>query len=150
MRFFDKEQRLLLVHNTFSESTDIKMAEHFFSNVFWCLCPNANLYIENKLPDIDLFRAMKSKITLGTDSLASNHQLSILNEIYTIQRHFEEIPLTELIQWGTLNGAELLGLENVLGSFERAKKPGVVHIDNIDLHTLKLTKLSKSHLIKKA
>lgn len=150
MRFFNKEQRLLLVHNTSSELPDIKMAEHFFSNVFWCFCPNANLYIENKLPDINLFRAMKSKITLGTDSLASNHQLSILNEIYTIQRHFEEIPLTELIHWGTLNGAELLGLENVLGSFERAKKPGVVHIDNIDMHTLKLTRLSKSHLIKKA
>jgi len=45
---------LLLVHNTFSSKEDVDFALRTFKNVYWGLCPNANLYIENRLPDIPL------------------------------------------------------------------------------------------------
>jgi len=144
---FDTFQKLLLVHNTVSGQKDISFAEQYFKNIFWCLCPNANLYIENRLPDIDLFRANGCKITLGTDSLASNHQLSILEEIKTIQNHFPHIPLTELLSWGTINGAKFLGLEHTLGSFAKGKSPGVVLIEKADIQTLKLKPETTSQLI---
>jgi cytosine/adenosine deaminase-related metal-dependent hydrolase len=146
-RFFDTGQKLLLVHNTVSEQQDIDFVQHYFNQLYWCLCPNANVYIENKLPDINLFRGNKCKITLGTDSLASNRQLSILEEMKTIQLHYPDIPLTELIKWGTLNGAEFLSCEQKLGTFEKGKKPGVVHISNMDINTMKLTTRSTSRLI---
>lgn len=144
---FNKDQKLLLVHNTVSEQQDIDFVQHYFSQAYWCLCPNANLYIEKQLPDIDLFRRNKCRITIGTDSLASNQTLSILEEIKTIQQHFPHIPLNELLKWGTLNGAEFLGQENKLGSFAKGKKPGVVLIENIDLHTLQLKPDTTSRLI---
>ncbi len=145
--YFDPDQKILLVHNTVSEQKDIDFVQHYFGNSYWCLCPNANLYIENRLPEINLFRTNNCRITLGTDSLASNHHLSILEEIKTIQKYFPMIPLNELIRWGTLNGAEFMGLNTKLGSFEKGKSPGVVLIQNADLHTLQLTPESTSHLI---
>jgi len=145
--YFDPGQRLLLVHNTVSELQDIDFANQYFNNIYWCFCPNANLFIENRLPDIDLFRSKNCRITLGTDSLASNHQLSILEEIKTIQHHFPGIGLSELIQWGTLSGAEFLGLGQSLGSFEKGKSPGVVLIENADIDTLQLKPSSTSRLI---
>lgn len=145
--YFDPDQRILLVHNTVSEQQDIDFVQQYFSQAYWCLCPNANLYIENRLPDINLFRTNNCRITLGTDSLASNHHLSILEEIKTIQKHFSEIPLNELIRWGTLNGAEFLGLDHELGSFEKGKSPGVVLIENADSESMKLTPESTSRLI---
>ena len=145
--FFSAVQKMLLVHNTVSQQMDIDFVRHYFENSYWCLCPNANLYIENRLPDINLFRNNNLRITLGTDSLASNNHLSILEEIKTIQKFFPEIPLNELIRWGTLNGAEFMGLDTNLGSFEKGKSPGVVLIENADLQTLKLTPESTSHLI---
>ncbi len=144
---FKRTQKILLVHNTVAEQQDIDFVENYFSDAYWCFCPNANLYIEKKLPDINLFRSNSSKITLGTDSLASNHQLSILEEMKTIQQYFPEIPLPELVNWATLNGATFLGLEKTLGSFEKGKKPGVVLIENADLQTLKLSPNSTSQLI---
>lgn len=144
---FDRDQTFLLVHNTVTEQQDIDFVQHYFSHPYWCLCPNANLYIEKHLPEIDLFRRNKCKITLGTDSLASNHQLSILEEIKTIQMHFPHIPLTELIGWGTINGAEFLGLEQKLGSFVKGKCPGVVLIENADIKTMHLKPESTSSLI---
>ena len=145
--YFNPDQKLLLVHNTASEQQDIEFVENYFSQAYWCLCPNANLYIENQLPEINLFRSNACKITLGTDSLASNRQLSIFEEIKTIQKHFPEIPLTELIRWGTMNGAEFLGLDHKLGSFGKGKNPGVVLIENADTQTLKLKPGSTSRLI---
>ncbi len=145
--YFAPEQKILLVHNTVSEQQDIEFAENYFRHAYWCFCPNANLYIENRLPDISLFRAAGCHITLGTDSLASNHQLSILEEMKTIQKHFSEIPLPEVVRWGTLNGAEFLGLDGKLGSFEKGKTPGVVLIENADTQTLQLNPKSSSHLI---
>lgn len=145
--YFSRDQKILLIHNTVSEKQDIEFARNYFNQVFWCLCPNANLYIENKLPDVNHFHSTDCKITLGTDSLASNHQLSILEEMKTIQLHFPEIPLPEIIRWGTLNGAEFLGIDERSGSFEKGKSPGVVLIENADIKTLKLLPESTSRLI---
>jgi len=145
--FFDPGQKVLLVHNTISEQEDIAFIEQNLSHAYWCLCLNANMYIENKLPPVELLRSNSCKITLGTDSLASNHQLSIFHEIKTIHASFPKIPLQEVFQWGTLNGAEFLDLEKQLGSFEQDKQPGVVFIDHIDMPNLHLTNQSTSHLI---
>jgi aminodeoxyfutalosine deaminase len=145
--YFKPDQRILLVHNTVSEQQDIAFVNDYFSHAYWCFCPNANLYIEKQLPEINLFRANNCRITLGTDSLASNHHLSILEEMKTIQKYYPEIQLTELIRWGTLNGAEFLGLNKKLGSFEQGKNPGVVLIENVDLQTLQLKPESTSRLI---
>ncbi|MFN4233884.1 MAG: amidohydrolase family protein [Bacteroidia bacterium] len=122
--YFPNENPLLLVHNTFTNESDIDVATSKHKNLYWCLCPNANLYIENALPDVLLFRKKKLKITLGTDSLASNHQLSIWEEIKTIQQHFPEIELNELLTWACKNGAEALQLKQ-FGTIEKGKKPGL-------------------------
>ena len=49
-----------------------------------------------------------------------------------IQNNFPNIPLTELLQWATINGAKALAMDNELGTFEKGKKPGVVVIENTD------------------
>lgn len=132
--------KLLLVHNTFTTAADIGYAhQNYPADIYWCFCPNANLYIENKLPDFDAFISQNAKIVVGTDSLASNWQLSILAELKTITQHAPHIPLTNLLTWATLNGAFILGFEQQLGSFEVGKKPGVVWIENLNTDTLQLT-----------
>ena len=129
--------KTILVHNTYSEKDDIEKASSYFKDLYWALCPNANLYIENKLPDVALFYKMGQKIILGTDSLASNHQLSILEEMKTINQYFPEIPVNELFKWATLNGAEALDLSNEFGSFEIGKTPGINLIKNFDLQNFR-------------
>lgn len=147
---FDPKQKMLFIHNTLSRQQDIDFVNGYFRNAWWCFCPNANLYIENRLPALNLFRESACRITLGTDSLASNRQLSILEEIKTIQQHFPHIPLTELLGWGTMNGAQFLGIAARFGSFEKGKKPGVVLIENVDAIALKLTAESVSRLLIRA
>jgi len=119
-----KEQKSLLVHNTVSSKADIEFAKQTNSDLYWCLCPQANLYIENALPDVDLLINEGVKITLGTDSLASNHQLNILSEMITLQKH-KQVGFEQLLSWATLNGAEFLALDGQFGTIEPGKKPGL-------------------------
>jgi len=129
---FLPNQSLILVHNVTTSKEDLEFiasGQLPIANLYFCVCPNANLYIGNPLPDIALLRQYKAAITIGTDSLASNHQLSVLAELQTLHRHFPQIEKKELLQWATLNGAQALQLDDVLGSFEPGKKPGVVVID---------------------
>lgn len=132
--YFNKQQRIILVHNTFTAAEDIVFAldharEHL-SGVHFCICANANLYIENQMPPIDLLIKNQAEIVLGTDSYSSNWQLSIAAEIRTIRKELPEIPLQRILQWATINGARALERDDALGSFEPGKKPGIVLLDN--------------------
>jgi len=138
--YLSKKQKLLLVHNTFSDSADIEEIETHFSLAYWCTCPKANWYIEQKLPNYDLWREKNLKITIGTDSLASNDSLSVLEEIKMIQKNYPHIPTNELLIWACKNGAEFFNYDQ-LGSFKTGSKPGVVLIEHVD--GLQLTKNSK-------
>lgn len=128
---FFKALPTILVHNTFTQEADIQFSKEHALQTYWCLCPQANLYIEGRLPNIPLLRREGCTITLGTDSLASNHTLSIWEEILTIRKHFPAIMLEEILGWATYNGAQALGITDLYGSFEKGKQPGVVLIDNI-------------------
>jgi len=156
-----KYNKIGLVHNTFTSKEDIEWAHKYYGNklqvtshksqilnlksqmIYWCTCPNANLYIENKLPDYSIFIARQAKMTIGTDSYASNWSLSILDELKTISRYFPKISLETLLVWATKNGAEFLGFDTELGTIEKGKKPGLNLIKNVSLEEMKLTERSE-------
>jgi cytosine/adenosine deaminase-related metal-dependent hydrolase len=129
---FKKAHHGILVHNSFTSAEDIQAVHAAMDNAFWCLCPNANQYIEQTMPPVELLRSQKANIVIGTDSYASNWSLNILDELKIIQKHHPDIPLSETLGWATLNGARALQMGKHLGSFEKGKKPGVVLIKGID------------------
>ncbi len=121
--------KTLFVHNTLTSKADIGAAQMWSENVYWATCPNANLYIENRLPNYQHFIDDHVRMTIGTDSLTSNWQLSILEEMKTIQRFQSYVPFNILIRWATLNGAQALGFDDTLGSFDMGKTPGINLLD---------------------
>lgn len=125
------EKQWLLVHNCLTTAKDIQESCLPQNNVSFCLCPGANLYIGNPLPDVMMLRQTGIPICLGTDSLASNTQLSILEEMRLLQQHFPEISFVEILQWATLNGAKALQVADRFGSFEKGKQPGVLVLEGI-------------------
>ena len=137
---FNGSQTIFLVHNTYMPEEDILFANEYADEnglkLIYCLCPNANLYIENKLPHVDVFLKHNCHLVLGTDSYGSNWQLSIAKEIEAILRGSPlrrgtdpVLGLPEVLRWATINGAKALQWDDELGSFEKGKNPGVIVID---------------------
>lgn len=128
--YFNQGQTIFLIHNTCMSEEDIVWAnEHAKKQglqLVYCLCINANLYIENKVPPVELLIKHNCQVVLGTDSYSSNWQLSIAKEIASLQQHFPELALSTILHWATYAGATALQWHDQLGSFQKGKKPGIV------------------------
>lgn len=117
--------KLLLVHNTFSSTADFDRAAKAGNKLGWCLCPNANLYIEKVLPPLKAMQEYGLNIMLGTDSLSSNHRLSMLEEMKALMNNFNDCSLEQLLIYVTISPARFFGWEQSLGSVEVGKRPGL-------------------------
>lgn len=139
--YFTAGQTIILVHNTFTSEEDIVFAKNHADKhglrLVYCLCPNANMYIEKKLPPVDLFIKNDCFIVIGTDSYSSNYRLSISEEMKTLQLHFPHLTITQLLKWATANGAEALGWEG-LGRFKKGLNPGILLINERDFSVQRL------------
>jgi cytosine/adenosine deaminase-related metal-dependent hydrolase len=131
--------RILLVHNTFTLPEDVDWVLRYTPQAWWCLCPNANRYIENRLPDISMLAGkVNDRIVIGTDSYASNTSLSILDELKTITAEFPQLPLDTLLRWSAKNGAGFFGWKD-LGTLEAGKRPGINLLTGVDAAGGRLT-----------
>jgi aminodeoxyfutalosine deaminase len=134
--------RYIFVHNTFTQQADLEYAtkKYGIDNCFWCLCPQSNWYIERQQPNYEMFINQGVNIVVGTDSLASNKTLSILEELKFIQLNNPDIELVEMLKWLTINGAKAMKLDSQIGSFEIGNTPGVNLIQSADLQNLNYEK----------
>ena len=102
------------------------------ANPYWAICPLSNKFIHNALPPVDLMRSNNLAICLGTDSLSSNDDLDMVAELYCLQEAFPHVPFEEMLLWACRNGASFLGKEDILGSMEKGKRPGIVLVNGLD------------------
>jgi cytosine/adenosine deaminase-related metal-dependent hydrolase len=138
-----RDMRLLMVHNLFTGEQDILESGAENADIYWVLCPKSNYYIGGLYPGKYLMERFSERICIGTDSLASNDKLSVLDELKVLQDNNPEIPLSELLSWASFNGAKALGIDKWCGSFEEGKKPGVLLIENADIQNLRLKQGSR-------
>lgn len=131
------DRSVILVHACCVDQRTIdRVMSHFTAPVWWCLCPASNRYISGLRPPVELLRRNGLDICVGTDSLASNGELSLIAELRLLG---EEIPLVERLQWITANGAAALGFGDELGSLECGRRPGVVLLDGVDFAAMRLS-----------
>jgi cytosine/adenosine deaminase-related metal-dependent hydrolase len=138
---FTNQQTILSVHNTYINEEDILFVkEHekrYGVQLVYCLCPNANLYIEKKIPPVDLLIKHDCRIVLGTDSYSSNLELSISGEMKTLLKQFPHLDIETVLKWATSNGADVFGWEE-LGRIEKGKRPGLVLLNENDLSSKRI------------
>ncbi len=127
-------KQLLTVHNTRATVQDWDIALDIVHrnniSLFAVTCPRSNMYINSLLPDYNQW-PKEIPVCLGTDSLASNTDLSVFNEILFLLKK-TDISFNKLLEWGTLNGARALMIDNKFGSLEIGKTPGVNLISQFD------------------
>ncbi len=92
------------------------------------ICPRSNLHIELRLPPFLAMRAAGIEAALGTDSLASNSSLDVLDEARALAVRFPMVPARELLQMATWNGARALGRPD-LGRIVKGGRPGLVAVE---------------------
>ncbi len=124
-------KNILLVHECSMTVAGARLVKAVMEHPYIALCPLSNIFIHNTLPPVPMMRSEGLNICIGTDSLSSNDELSMVGEMCCLQEHFPELTLGELLEWACLGGARFLGKDNVIGTIEPGKRPGLVLIDGL-------------------
>ena len=136
-------EKILLVHECSMDLSGMRLVKALMENAYIALCPLSNLFIHDTLPPVKLMMNERMNLCIGTDSLSSNDDLSMVKEMYCLQRNFPLLSLGELLQMACLNGARFLGKETVIGSIEAGKRPGLVLIEGLDGNRLSKSSTSR-------
>ncbi len=125
------EREMILVHNCLVTQRDIDIVMgHFTGPVTWVVCPRSNRHISGLQPPLDLLRRNRLTIRVGTDSLASNDTLSLVDELRLL-----DAPLAEMLGWVAAD------------RIAPGRTPGIVNLTGVDLRTLTLTENARTKRI---
>lgn len=118
--------RPLLIHCVLADADDIARIADMGAAV--AHCPIANARLGHGIAPVVELQAAGVCVGLGTDSVASNNRLDLLEEARAAQlgqrarlRTTGALELDRLLRMATLGGAETLGLESRIGSLETGK-----------------------------
>lgn len=112
--------RALVVHGNYLTSEEIEfVAGQPQMSVIYC--PRTHAYFRHADYPLDEMLAKGVTVALGTDSRASNPDLSLLAEMRFVHRAHSDISAEHILAMGTTQGANALGLDNEVGSIDAGK-----------------------------
>jgi len=110
-------QSCLLVHCNYLDQESISRILRTGSSVVYC--PRSHSFFGHDPHPIRKLLDSGINVALGTDSLASNSSLSMLDEVRFLAKTRKDLKPEEILRAATLNGAAALNFGGVLGRLRR-------------------------------
>lgn len=111
------EQSPILVHCNYLDAHAMAVIQRTHSSV--AFCPRSHAYFGRENHPVRQCLDLGINVSLGTDSLASNTSLSMLDEMRFLSRTRKDLKCEEIFRMATLNGATALNLGRVMGRARR-------------------------------
>ena len=104
--------------NELAES-DFELLQRSESKFHIVHCPRSHIFFGHGSFRFERLRSLGFNICLGTDSLASNNDLSLFAEMRAFQKAFPSVSPEDILRMVTVNSAMALRQENTLGRLRR-------------------------------
>jgi cytosine/adenosine deaminase-related metal-dependent hydrolase len=112
--------RCLCAHVNYPSDGDMELLAKRGVTVVYC--PKSHAFFEHPPHKMDQMIEMGIPVALGTDSLASNDTLGMLEEVRLAARRFPHIPAAAIFEAGTATGANALRISDDYGTLEPGRK----------------------------
>ncbi|OOP55791.1 MAG: hypothetical protein AYP45_12760 [Candidatus Brocadia carolinensis] len=109
------ENRPILIHCNYITDEEISLIKSSVASV--AFCPRSHRFFGHTNHPVQKLLDAGINVGLGTDSLASNDTLSILDEMKFLLLH-HTIPPKDLLAMATINGAKALGMASEVGQIK--------------------------------
>lgn len=117
--------RAIIVHGNYLTEDELAFMARHASSLSLCYCPRTHAFFGHDPYPLRQALDLGVHVTLGTDSRASNPDLSIWNEFQQVLRKHSNVKPAEALKLITINGALALGMEDRFGSLVIGKSDQV-------------------------
>lgn len=143
--------RLLAAHVVHVNDREIEILKQ--REVGVAHCPQSNMKLSSGAAPIPQMLKLNLRLGLGTDGAASNHDLSMWEEMDTAAKLHKLVTMIptvvtaeQALEMATIGGARALHMEKEIGSIEAGKRADLIVVDLNALHLTPMYNL-RSHLV---
>jgi cytosine/adenosine deaminase-related metal-dependent hydrolase len=120
--------RALVIHGNYLSSEEIEFIGARRDTMSIVYCPRTHAYFGHEPYPLWKMLAASARVAVGTDSRASNPDLSVLGELREIVKDRRSVPPDKVLAMGTLAAAQALGIEADFGSIAAGKRAQFVAV----------------------
>jgi cytosine/adenosine deaminase-related metal-dependent hydrolase len=121
LRLLAAAQRALVIHGNYLDDEERDYLARHRQRLSLVYCPRTHQYFGHAPYPLEELLARGVRVVLGTDSRASNPDLSLGDELRFAAARHPTVSPQELLRGATLDAATALGLERELGSLTVGK-----------------------------
>lgn len=118
--------RVLVIHGSFLDTTEIEFLAGQAGHMSVIYCPRTHAYFEHGRYPLGQLLSAGVNVAVGTDSRASNPDLSVFEELRFVADRFPGIAPDAILRMGTIQGARALGIDGDAGSLKSGKRADFV------------------------
>lgn len=126
LRMLAEAPRALVIHGNYLDQNERSFLAANADRMSIVYCPRTHSYFGHEPYPLREMLANRVRVALGTDSRASNPDLSLLTEMRFVAKAFPSIDPQVVVRLGTLSGAEALGRVDEVGSISPGKWANLV------------------------
>ena len=120
------DAKTICVHGVHVSRDEISLLQQAGAKV--CLCPGSNRFLQVGRAPVTEYLAQGILPALGTDSAASNPELSIWREMRCVAEDHPTVPPMTILRMATIGGAQALALEAGYGTLETGKSASLLAV----------------------
>ena len=120
--------RSLIIHGNFLTAAEINFLGQQSDRMSLIYCPRTYSHFQNANYPLSAMLEQGVVVALGTDSRATNPDLNLLAEMQHVAQSHPTIDPELIVQMGTMQGAQALGLANLCGTIEPGKRADLITI----------------------
>jgi cytosine/adenosine deaminase-related metal-dependent hydrolase len=128
LRMLSRAYRALVIHGNYLQPDELEFLADRRDRMALVYCPRTHAFYGHEPYPLKATRDLGIQLAIGTDSRASNPDLSMLAELRFLANRYPELSPHEILPLGTLGGAMALGLEQQIGSLTVGKRANLAAI----------------------
>ena len=113
--------RALVIHGNYLAPDEIDFLAAHYDRLSVVYCPRTHAWFGHERYPLAQMLSAGVRVALGTDSRASNPDLSLLEELRFVARHHPQVEPAAVLGLGTLAGARALGVDRDVGTLAAGK-----------------------------
>ncbi len=119
LRMLAAAPRALVIHGNYLDEEELSFLASNRERMSLVYCPRTHAYFFHRAYPLAKALATGVRVSVGTDSRASNPDLDLLAEMRFLAKTHPTVVSHEILWMGTLSGAEALGASAILGALHR-------------------------------